>query len=347
MNPGENLVSPEVHPDGRVTFRMYAPNAKSVGLAADWMAGRPPQPMKRRRNGVWEITAGPLDPNVCIYAFNVDGITVADPVNPRVKLRARTSGSMVEVHSASEQPWDVRDVPHGKVEIHWHKSRSLGDTRWMWVYAPPGYGRQQNKRYPVLYLCHGSNDSAGGWVLAGHANFIADNLIAEGKACPMVIVMPYGHAVPFGSPEEDTNGEKYEIYLLKDVVPFIESNYRVARNRGSRAIAGFSMGGEQSLEIGFRHISMFSSIGVFSSIPQEGFETRFYFMLLNAAKTNRYLRNLWIGCGKRDYLLEDNREVAAMLKTLGIRHEYVETEGAHTYAEWRIHLSLFLPRLFK
>jgi len=348
-SPGGNLVSPEVHPDRRVTFRMHAPNAKSVGFAADWMPAGTQQAMTRGGNGVWELTLGPLDPNVYIYTFNVDGATVADPVNPRIKLRSRTSASMVEVHAASPQPWDIRDVPHGKVDIQWQKSKALGDTRWIWIYTPPGYDRQRDKSYPVLYLFHGSNDIAGGWVLAGHANFIADNLIADGKARPMIIVMPYGHAVPFGSPREvqAKNVEKYESYMMQDVIPFIESSYRVVKNRDHRAIAGLSMGGGQSLHIGFGHIPVFSSIAAFSSAAPQDFETRFASVLSNAADTNRSLRNVWIGCGKQDFALKRNQELAALLTSRGIRHQYVETEGAHTYSVWRSYLSQFIPLLFK
>lgn len=305
--------------------------------------------MTRGGNGVWELTLGPLDPNVYIYTFNFDGATVADPVNPRIKLRSRTSASMVEVHAASPQPWDIRDVPHGKVDIQWQKSKALGDTRWIWIYTPPGYDRQRDKSYPVLYLFHGSNDIAGGWVLAGHANFIADNLIADGKARPMIIVMPYGHAVPFGSPREvqAKNVEKYESYMMQDVIPFIESSYRVVKNRDHRAIAGLSMGGGQSLHIGFGHIPVFSSIAAFSSAAPQDFETRFASVLSNAADTNRSLRNVWIGCGKQDFALKRNQELAALLTSRGIRHQYVETEGAHTYSVWRSYLSQFIPLLFK
>ena len=193
-----------------------------------------------------------------------------------------TSGPHVGKSAGSEgtEPafWQPKDVPHGAVEINWQKSKVLdGDTRWIWVYTPPGYEKDAKKKYPILYLFHGSNDIAGGWTLAGNANFILDNLIAEQKAKPMIIVMPFGHAVPFGSPREvqAKNTEVYEDYILKDVMPYVESKYRVAPGRENRAIAGLSMGGGQSLQIGFSHTDLFSSIGAFSAAIPNDFETRF------------------------------------------------------------------------
>ena len=172
----DNLVSPEVQADRRVTFRLRAPKAAEVWLAMDYMPAGTHEKMTKDASGVWSVTVGPLDPTVYIYSFNVDGVTMADPVNPNIKLRARTSASMVEVPAETPALWEARDVPHGTVQINWQKSSAInGETRWVWVYTPPGY-EKGNQQYPVLYLFHGSNDTAGGWTLAGHANFIMDNL---------------------------------------------------------------------------------------------------------------------------------------------------------------------------
>jgi enterochelin esterase-like enzyme len=248
----DSLLSPEVHPDRRVTFRIRAPKASEAAFTGDWMKPNTSEKMTRDAEGVWSVTVGPLAPSIYIYTFSVDGVTMADPVNPRIKLRARTSASLVEVPGENLQIWDARDVPHGSVDVNWQKSKVLnGETRWIWVYTPPGYEKERSRRYPVLYLFHGSNDIAGGWVLAGQANFILDNLIAEKKAEPMIVVMPFGHAVPFGA--RGDNNKLYEEYVLQDVMPLVEGKYRTDAKRERRAIAGLSMGGGQALYMGFGH----------------------------------------------------------------------------------------------
>ncbi|MFN7931865.1 MAG: alpha/beta hydrolase-fold protein [Bryobacteraceae bacterium] len=347
QNNPDTLVSPEVHADRKVTFRILAPRANEVTFFGDWMPTNTRERMTKDGSGVWSITLGPLPPSIYLYSFTVDGVTIADPVNPRVKLRARTSASMVEVPAEPAALWQARDVPHGAVEINWQKSKVInGETRWIWIYTPPGY-EKGNRRYPVLYLFHGSNDTAGGWVLAGQANFILDNLIAEKKAVPMIVVMPYGHAVPFGSPREvqAKNTSLYEEYILKDVMPLVESKYRVAAGRANRAIAGLSMGGGQSIHIGFSHLDLFSAIGVFSSAPVD-FETRFAAILNDPAKANAQLKTLWIGCGKDDSVIKRSQEFSALLKSKQIRHVFALTEGAHTYTVWRKYLGEFAPLLF-
>ena len=196
---------------------------------------------------------------------------MADPINPRMKLRASTSASLVEVPAESEF-WEPRDVPHGAVEINWEKSKAInGETRAIWIYTPPGY-QKDSQRYPVLYLLHGSNDTAAGWTMAGNANFVADNLLADKKMVPMIIVMPWGHATPFGTPGNDA---LFENYVLQDVIPTVEAKYRVAPGRQNRAIAGLSMGGGQSLRIGLGHLDLFSAVASFSGAIPADFETQF------------------------------------------------------------------------
>ncbi|MEJ7609306.1 MAG: alpha/beta hydrolase-fold protein [Bryobacteraceae bacterium] len=221
---GQALISPEVHPDHRVTFRLAAPKAAEAAFYGDWMQPGTSQKMTRSDTGVWTATVGPLKPSIYIYNFILDGLAIADPTNPRIKLRARTSASLVEVKGATPSLWDATDVPHGAVEINWQKSKVLGgDTRWIWVYTPPNYSGEPRRQYPVLYLFHGSNDIAGGWTLAGNANFILDNLIAQQTAKPMIVVMPFGHAVPFDAPREQQakNTQLYDDYVMQDVIPFI------------------------------------------------------------------------------------------------------------------------------
>jgi len=341
------VASPEVHSDRRVTFRISAPKATDVGFFGDWMTPGTGEKMTKGSDGTWSVTVGPLPPSVYIYHFVVDGMTIADPVNPRMKLRARTSASLVEVRGPEAQPWIPQDVPHGSVEIRWQHSRVLGgDPRWIWIYTPPGYDKQQTKRFPVLYLFHGSNDTAGGWVLAGNANFILDNLIAARTAQPMVVVMPFGHAVPFGSPREQQakNVPLYDDYITKDVIPFVESEYRVAQGKANRAVAGLSMGGGQSLHTGFSHPELFSAVGAFSAAVPADFETRFAAVLADAKARPA---TIWFACGREDSLFARSEKLDAALTAKGVPHTWRPTAGNHTYTYWRQYLAEFTPLLFR
>ena len=347
---GNSVVSPEVLPDRHVTFRIFAPKATDVAFYADWKPVGTSEKMTKDDGGVWSITTGPVDPGIYIYNFIVDGMTIADPVNPRMKLRARTSASLLEVPGTPAALWEARDVPHGTVEINYEKAKALnGETRWIWVYTPPGYDRDTNRRYPVLYLFHGSNDTAGGWVLAGGANFILDNLIAAKTAVPMIVVMPFGHAVPFGAPREQQakNTSLFDEYLRSDVLPLVESKYRIQPGRENRAIAGLSMGGGQSLTIGFSHLDLFSAVGAFSAAVPADFETRFGDALKDPAGTNQKLKLLWIGCGRQDGLFERSQKLSEMLDAHQIRNTFRASEGAHTYTVWRMYLGEFVPLLFR
>ena len=341
-------VSPEVHSDGRVTFRIRAPKASNVEVGGDWKPGHL-EAMTKDADGVWSATLGPLEPSIYIYWFTVDGLAIADPVNPRVKLRARTSASLVEVPARTPDFWQPHDVPHGAVTINWQKSQVLNETRWVWVYTPPGYEKASRQLYPVLYLFHGSNDTAAGWTMVGYANFVLDNLFAEKKAVPMIVVMPFGHAVPFGSAPEvqAKNTPLFEEYLLKDVIPLVESTYRVAPGRDNRAIAGLSMGGGQSLQIGLRNLDRFSALAVFSSSPPADFEARFAEVLGNFKATNTKLKAFWIGCGKQDPAFPRAQKLSELLTAKQIKHTFRASEGPHTYTEWRKYLAEFAPLLFR
>ena len=308
--------------------------------------------MLRDDAGVWSITVGPVPPSIYLYSFTMDGVTMADPVNPRIKLRSQTSASMVEVPGAPEaEPWQPRDVPHGAVEINWRNSKALGggEARWIWVYTPPGYEKSGGRRYPVLFLFHGSNDVAGGWTLVGQMNFILDNLIADKKAEPMIVVMPYGHAVPFGAPRERQAGNTalFERHLLEDVMPMVEAKYRVKPGRQQRAIAGLSMGGGQAIAIGWRHLDKFSAVGAFSAAVPQDFDKEFGAALGAPEATNAKLKLFWIACGRDDFLFERNEKFAAMLKAKGIHNTWRATEGNHTYTYWRKYLAEFAPLLFR
>jgi enterochelin esterase family protein len=338
------VVSPEVHSDRRVTFRIKAPKASEVTLTADWLGTAPAPKFTRDESGLWSLTVGPLDPSIYIYSFNVDGVAMADPVNPKMKLRASTSASLLEVKADPPDFWEPHDVPHGTVEINWEKSKAInGETRAIWIYTPPDY-HKNTRRYPVLYLFHGSNDTAAGWTMAGNANFVLDNLLAGKKLVPMIVVMPWGHATPFGTPNNDT---LFEDYMFKDVIPTVEANYRVAPGRQSRAIAGLSMGGGQSLRIGLGHLDMFSAVASFSGAIPADFETRFADLLKDPAATNGKLKVLWIGCGQQDSLFPRSKNLSELLAKHEIKHTFRAIDGVHNYTIWRKFLAEYAPLLFR
>jgi enterochelin esterase family protein len=350
LNPNDTLKSPEVSADHHVTFRILAPKASEVTLTGDWLGTTPAPKLTKDDHGVWSITLGPFEPSIYIYSFTVDGVAIPDPINPRIKLRARTSASMVEVKDDAPAFWEAHDVPHGAVEINWEKSKAIhGETRAIWIYTPPDYART-TRRYPVLYLLHGSNDTAAGWTMAGNANFVLDNLLAESKAMPMIVVMPFGHATPFGEPAAPgavTNDALFEEYLLQDVIPTVEARYRVAPGRQNRAIAGLSMGGGQSLKIGLGHLDLFSAVASFSGAIPGDFETRFAALLKDSKGTNERLKTLWIGCGRQDSLFGRSNNLAELLTKYQVRHIFHPTDGVHNYTVWRKYLAEYAPLLFR
>jgi enterochelin esterase-like enzyme len=344
------LVTPEVHPDRTVTFRIRAPKATEVTLFGDWMPAGAKQPMAKDAEGVWSVTVGPLEATLHLYSFTVDGVTIADPINPRIKLRQRTSASLVEIPAQPPAIWEIRDVPHGSVDVNWQRSQVInGQTRQIFVYLPPGYEKNLKMRYPVLYLLHGSGDTAESWTQAGSANLILDNLVAEKRAKSMIVVMPLGHAVPFGSQRElqTKNTALMEEYLLKEVIPFVESKYRIAPGRQNRAIAGLSMGGGQALNIGLSHHELFSALGVFSTSGSPEFATKYQALLADPKGTNAKLNVFWYGCGDKDGVFPRAKELSDLLKKHQIRHTFRVIEGgAHTWPVWRLCLSEFVPLLF-
>lgn len=345
-----DVQSPEVLPDGRATLRYVAPKAESVTVEGDWRKPGETINMTKGADGVWTATVGPFEPGAYIYGFSVDGEAAPDPRNPAAKLRSAGVGSLLHIPGNPPALWDARDVPHGETRILFEKSKVLnGETRWMFLYTPPGYDQHPNRKYPALYLLHGSNDTAAGWVMVGAANYIFDNLIAEGKAQEMIVVMPYGHAVPYGSPREvqARNTEVFERYLLEDVMPMVESRYRVKPGSANRAIIGLSMGGGQSLTIGFDHLEMFDAIGAFSAAVPQDFEERFAKQLADPDAINSKLKLLWFACGKDDRLLERSEKLSALLKSKGVKHTFKATEGVHNYAAWRKYLAETAPLLFR
>ena len=346
------LVSPEVHADGSVTFRFRAPNAVDVKLALE---GAEPVSMQKDDHGVWTVTTAPLAPDLYGYVFIADGVRLIDPENPLLKPNLVATQNLVHVLGSSSVPWELNDVPHGVIHHHFYRSTVASDDRDYYVYTPPGYDPAANETYPVLYLLHGFSDDASAWTTVGRANVILDNLIARGKAKPMIMVMPLGYGtmefVRMGweawahAEMRDRNFENFREILLNEVVPQVEGQYRIKKDRNARAIAGLSMGGTESLLTGLNNLDKFSWIGAFSSggIPED---FQIDFPTLNA-KANQQLRLLWIACGTEDQLITVNRSLRQWLKAKRVKATEIETPGMHTWMVWRRNLAEFAPLLFR
>ena len=354
--PPPSVTSPEVGADRRITFRVLAPKAQSVKLAGSDLPGLGQgQDMKGGTNGVWEISYGPVPPGSYRYNFNVGGVSVVDPRNPKTSESNDNTWSLLHVPGADWQ--DTQDVPHGAVAQVSYWSSTLRKFRRFHVYTPPGY-EAGSEKYPVFYLLHGAFDSDNSWSTVGRAGFILDNLIAAGKAKPMVVVMPHGHTGPFGMGRGSMSGE-FEPDFLEDLLPLVEKRYRVHTDRARRAIAGLSMGGAHTLNIGVPHLDRFAYLGVFSSgifgivqrpgapAPQgPSFEEK-HKAVLDDAKLKEGLRLFWFATGKDDFLVETTRKTVEMLRTHRFDVVYNETEGAHTWDKWRDYLNEFAPKLFR
>jgi enterochelin esterase-like enzyme len=338
------LISPEVHSDGRVTFRLRAPNAKSVGVSIQFAQGV--QPMTRSESGLWSVTLGPAEPEIYEYNFVVDGLQIVDPANSWQKVWIRNARNLVEIPGKEPMFFQQQQVPHGTLHLHKYPSKSLGVTRGLYIYTPPGYETSENVPYPVLYLLHGMGDTEDAWTVVGRANLIADNLLAAKKARPLVIVMPYGHT-PSAPPDMRSLGNyaAYEKDLIEDVIPYVQRNYRVSKKQKDRAIAGLSMGGGQSLTIGLGNLELFGWVGAFSSaVPRE---PKLDELLSNVKAKNDKLNLLWIGCGNKDFLFQANQKLIELLNTDNIRHVAHITSGSHEWRLWRIYLNELVPLLFR
>jgi enterochelin esterase-like enzyme len=361
--PYTALVSPEVHPDRTVTFRFRAPNATQVDVTGEIVqgagAGRGGVHMTKGDDGIWTATLGPLAPEIYVYNFSANGITVADPANPAAKPGPPgfTTASLVEIPGDGPLFYDARPAPHGEVREVLYQSKPMGVTRVMLVYTPPGY-EQSKAKYPVFYLLHGNGEAYTGWMMAGRANIILDNLIADKKAEPMIVVMPQGHALqaPNVEPLVRLSGEtefftkRFEPDLLQEIIPLVERTYRVKADADHRAIAGLSMGGGQSLSIGLDHPDLFHYVLGFSGAVggQYMYPDQVFANALSKPEVlNAKLRLLWIGCGKQDFLYQANVSFVKTLKDKNVKVTFHETEGSHVYTVWRHYLNETAPLLFK
>lgn len=353
------VTSPEVQGDRRIVFRLFAPQAQRVRLFRGDIPGKESHfAMTRGTEGVWETTVGPVPAGAFRYRFDVDGVTVMDPRNPKVSESNDDAWSVIPVPGSDFI--DVKNVPHGAVAAVHYYSTALSRMRRMHIYTPPGYERG-TQQYPVFYLLHGASDSDDSWTSVGRANFIIDNLIAEKKATPMIVVMPAGHTRPGGF-RQPTVADEFTKDFVQDVMPYVEKHYRVRTDRASHAIAGLSMGGNQTLNVAIPQLDKFGYAGVFSSgligmfraprpgdtppppgTPTWAEENK---QALADART-KGIKLLWFATGTDDFLLDVTRKTVEFFKAQGYSPVYRETDGGHTWLKWRDYLNEFTPQLFK
>ena len=370
------LSSPEIASDNTVTFRLYAPKANSVTLNGSWLGGAD-LPMSKDSTGVWSVIVGPLPPQMYGYWYMVDGVRALDPSNSETERDGSRYNTMLMISGPQSAVWDFKDVPHGTMDEVWYPSPTLGlNQRRMYVYLPPDYMKNPAKKYPVLYLLHGGGGDEDAWTAMGRMPAIMDNLIAAGKAVPMIVVMPNGNAKQavsqgFGlgptpsatqvaAPLPNPMGQNphlqcglrpapayegsYPESLVKDVIPFVEKNYRVEADRAHRAIAGLSMGGGQAIVTTDHNPDLFSYIGAFS--PAGATQEDAFASGLDALKKNG-LKLYWTGAGDMDICRQTTIDLEAALKARGIPTTYKEIPGKHYWFLWRDFLADYVSVLFK
>jgi enterochelin esterase-like enzyme len=358
---GPFVVSPQVLPDKKVTFRYLAPLAKEVKLSAQFE--RAAIPMVKDSIGIWSVTVGPVKPDIYPYSFQVDGITVMDPANEAFFPNERFKASLVDVPGFTPLVHAIRDVPHGAVNYEYYPSAE-GTTGSVVIYTPPGYDKAISRKYPVFYLISGTTDTEETWFKVGRTNFILDNLIAAGKAVPMIIVMPYGNIEARISeqrggtkPADPTNRESadaiaraksFEDDLVKNLIPYVEKNYRTVANKDNRAIGGFSRGGGQTLRTAFGNMDKFSWVCCYSAYlsPKE-METNFKPVIDNPVNTNKQLKLFWISVGVEDFLYNATAEYMNYLRDKKVNYKSMVTLGGHTWMNTKVYLAETAQLLFK
>ncbi len=333
------IVSPEVGPGNSVTFRFSAKNAKEVLLEAQFLKDK--LPMQKDEVGVWSVTVNSIKPDIYPYCFWVDNTQVNDPNNTAIFANERFKHSLVEIPGDKPLVHSLQNVPHGKISYRYYNSKTLGTTRPLLVYTPPGFDASGKTKYPVLYLIHGGSDTEETWTKVGKANLIADNLIAQGKAKPMIIVMPYGNVRPKAMPDFTPD-------VINDVIPFVENNYPVLTDSKNRAIAGFSVGGGQTLNIGLTNTDKFAYVCSYAPYPEtEEFRKNFATYSPDAAKMNKQLKLFTISVGTDDFLYESVKNNIAMFKSKGLNLEGYIVDGGHTWMNCKLYLAQTLQQLFK
>jgi enterochelin esterase-like enzyme len=358
------VVSPEIHEDNSVTFRIFAPDIDKASVSGSWMAGwGATEDLVRNDTGLWTLTTGPLEPEIYTYSFRLDGITMLDPANIRVMRDGARHASMLLVPGAASELYQVQHVPHGTLSKVWYESPTLKLTRRMYVYTPPGY-ESGSETYPVFYLLHGGGGDEDAWATLGRACQIMDNLIAQGKARPMIVVMTNGNPGNAASPGEapprkEADGNDifgmgsgaFEKSLVRDVIPYVETHYRTLTGKENRAVSGLSMGGMQTMNLAFDHSDTFDYFGVMSmGLPDPDPSGRNWFQdvderIKNLASNGYKL--YWIACGTDDFLHQAAKNLVAKMEENQLEYTYRESGGGHTWSNWRIYLSEFAPMLFQ
>jgi enterochelin esterase family protein len=362
----KGIVSPEINADNSVTFRLSAPNAQSVSVQGDWMPSQGWTPgtekMVKDSLGIWSYTTAVLPSELYSYSFILDGVKVTDPNNVYLIRDVASVFNVFLIGGGQADLYKVNDVAHGSVTRRWYESPGLKTTRRITVYTPPSY-ESSNEKYPVLYLLHGVGGDEEAWIALGRTAQILDNLIAQGKAKPMIVVMTNGHTSNSAAPGESSKGFYKPIMMTPDVfsgdmessfgdvIKFIDSNYRTKSEKSSRAIAGLSMGGFHSLYISANYPNTFDYVGLFSPAVKTPNNTTALPYLdidkkLEAQKNNRY-KLYWIAIGSTDFLYKNVSDYREKLDKMNFKYTYRESSGGHIWVNWRIYLTEFVPLLFK
>nr|WP_319271339.1 alpha/beta hydrolase-fold protein [uncultured Draconibacterium sp.] len=366
-NRGPQVVSPEIAKDNSVTFRIHSADAKSVSVNGSWMGMGESLEMTKGDEAVWSAKTGVLKPSMYHYNFILDGVSLLDPTNPQAMRDGRRYASTLIIPGEGSEFVEVNDVPHGALTKVWYDSPTLDLNRRMYVYTPPGYADSKEK-YPVLYLLHGGGGDEDAWTSLGRANYILDNLIAAGKAKPMIVVMTNGNPdqtvaisdqkmkpaenAPAGGGPMTMGAMDFPNSIVKDVIPYIEKHYRVLTNKENRALAGLSMGALQTQLTGMNNPELFNYLGVFSiGLQMEFGDTttdliKAYDTNLDVLKKNGF-KLFYIGLGKEDFVYEGVTLLRKKLDEHDFDYIYNETGGGHTWANWRTYLLDYAPRLFK
>lgn len=358
----KEITSPEINVDKSITFRLMAPNAKKVELQGDLLSNNNSVSMTKSDDGIWSYTTTPLKPELYSYSFMVDGLKIRDANNVYQIRDVASVVNVLIVPDGKAENYLVKDVPHGTVSKRWYQSPGNNKARRISIYTPPGYEEGKTK-YPVLYLLHGMGGDEEAWLALGRTAQILDNLIAQGKATPMIVVMPNGNVAQSAAPGEDAKGLYKPTMQLPntmdgkmeetfpDIIKFIERNYRVKADQAHRAIAGLSMGGYHSLHISRFYPKTFDYVGLFSpAIMPFGKTASAVYNNFDETLNKQFSNGLklyWIGIGKADFLYKTVADYRSKLDKMNIKYTYFESEGGHTWSNWRDYLVLFVPQLFK
>lgn len=358
---GPFFISPQINPDKTVTFRYPAPSAREVKLSIQ--SENKPVAMTKDTLGIWSVTVRPIKPDIYPYFYIADGVQVIDPLNVSFFPNERFKASLVDIPDDPPLIHSLKDVPHGTVTYEYYPSVE-GTTGTLVVYTPPGYEKNSAQKYPVLYLISGTTDLEETWFKVGRINLILDNLISEGKAMPMIVVMPYGNIEariaeqtgkpkPFDPRSRESNeaiqrAKSFQNDLLTNIIPYVEKNYRVYSDAFNRAIGGFSRGGGQTLRIAFNNPDKFSWICCFSAyLSQQEMERDYKYIYEYPESTNNKLKLLWISVGNEDFLYNQTLEFMNFLKSRNINFKSLITTGGHTWMNTRLYFTEIAKLLFQ